>query len=173
MGVRKIEERVHKILQEYKVQRPPVPVEAIARRLGAEIRYSPFEGDISGMVYRDKDRTVIGVNSLHHMNRQRFTIAHEIGHMLLHEGTEVHVDKTFRVNLRDDLSSQAVDREEMEANGFAAELLMPRHMLLEDLKGREIDFENEENIRRLASKYRVSPQAVTFRLMNLGVVSLD
>lgn len=173
MASRRIEVKVLKLLQEYKVQRPPVPVEAIARRLGAEIRYSPFEGDISGMVYRDKDRTVIGVNSLHHANRQRFTIAHEIGHMLLHKGTEVHVDRTFRVNLRDDLSSQAVDREEIEANGFAAELLMPSHMLLEDLKGREIDFENEENIHRLASKYRVSPQAVTFRLMNLGVFSLS
>ncbi len=173
MASRKIEAKVLKLLQEYKVQRPPVPVEAIARKLGAEIRYSPFEGDISGMVYRDKDWTVIGVNSLHHPNRQRFTIAHEIGHMLLHKGKEFHVDKTFRVNLRDDLSSQAVDREEIEANSFAAELLMPRHMLLEDLKGREIDFENEENIRRLASKYRVSPQALTLRLTNLGVASLD
>lgn len=164
---RRIEARVLTLLQEHNVRKPPVPVEVIARGLGAEIRYSPFEGDISGMVYRDKERTVIGVNSLHHPNRQRFTIAHEVGHMLLHKGTEVHVDKTFRVNLRDDLSSQAVDREEIEANSFAAELLMPKHMLLHDLRGREIDFENEEDIRQLASKYRVSPQSLTFRLINL------
>lgn len=172
MVTRRIEARVLKLLQEQKVQRPPVPVEAIARSIGAEIRYSPFEGDISGMVYRDKDRTVIGVNSLHHPHRQRFTIAHEIGHLLLHKGTEVHVDKTFRVNLRDDLSSQAVDKDEIEANRFAAELLIPKHMLLEDLKGREFDFESEENIRGLAAKYRVSTQAVTFRLINLGIISL-
>jgi len=162
---------VRKLLDEQRIQKPPVPVEEFAKRLGAEIRYSPLEGEISGMVFRHEDQVIIGVNSLHHPNRQRFTIAHEIGHMLLHKGVEVHVDRTFRINLRDDVSSQAVDPEEIEANRFAAELLMPEHMLIGDLKGRVIDFENEDDLRRLAAKYRVSLQALTFRLINLGLIS--
>jgi Zn-dependent peptidase ImmA (M78 family) len=171
MHPRKIDALVSRVLEENKIDRPPVPVEALARKLGAQLRYSPFEGDISGMVFRQDDQTIIGINSLHHPNRQRFTIAHEIGHMLLHKGVEIHVDRTFRVNLRNDISSQAVDRDEIEANRFAAELLMPEQMLIGHLKGHEIDFEKEDDLRRLAAKYQVSPQALTFRLMNLGLIS--
>lgn len=167
----RIETIVRRLLGEHKISRSPIPVEALARSLGVRVSYSPFEGDISGMVFRDEDHVIIGVNSLHHPNRQRFTIAHEIGHMLLHKGIEVHVDRAFRINLRNDVSSQAVDPEEIEANRFAAELLMPKHMLIRDLKGRAIDFENEDDLRRLASKYRVSIQALTFRLINLGLIS--
>ena len=168
---KRIDRIVRRLLRQARVRKPPVPVEMIARNLGTQIRYSPFEGDISGMVFRDKDRTVIGVNSLHHPNRQRFTIAHEVGHFLLHEGAEVHVDKTFRVNLRDDVSSKAVDKEEIEANRFAAELLLPEHMLIQDLKGQEIDFEDQGDLRGLSKRYRVSVQALTFRLINLGLIS--
>ncbi len=171
MPPRKIGTLVRKLLDEHRIEKPPVPVGALARSVGARIRYSPFEGEISGMVFRDEDRIIIGVNSLHHPNRQRFTIAHEIGHVLLHKGSQVHVDRIFLVNLRDDVSSQAVDPEEIEANKFAAELLMPEHMLIRDLKGQEIDFENEEDLRHLSAKYRVSRQALTFRLMNLGLIS--
>lgn len=171
MPNRSAKAQVLRLLDEYGIKKPPIPVETFARARGAEVRYSPFEGEISGMVFRDNDRVVIGVNSLHHPNRQRFTIAHEIGHMLLHKGVEVHVDRTFRINLRNDVSSQAVDPEEIEANRFAAELLMPEHMLVGDLKGRVIDFENEEDLRRLAAKYRVSLQALTFRLINIGLIS--
>lgn len=171
MSSRNAKAQVSRLLEEHGIKKPPVAVEAIARARGAEIRYLPFDGDISGMVFRDNDRAVIGINSLHHPNRQRFTIAHEIGHMLLHKGVEIHVDRAFRVNLRNDVSAQAVDPEEIEANRFAAELLMPENMLVGDLKGRVIDFENEDDLRRFAAKYRVSLQALTFRLINLGLIS--
>jgi Zn-dependent peptidase ImmA (M78 family) len=168
MATQRIETLVRNLLKDYKVNKPPVPVETLATRLGAKVRYSPFDGDISGMVYRDEDRVIIGVNSLHHTNRQRFTIAHEIGHMLLHKGIEVHVDRSYRINLRNDISSSAVDREEIEANRFAAKLLMPEDLLIADLKGQEIDFEEERRLEKLARRYRVSIQALTFRLTNLG-----
>ena len=62
----------------------PVPVEQIARRLGAQVTYEGFDGDISGMLFRDEGRAVIGVNSRHAPTRQRFTVAHEIGHLEMH-----------------------------------------------------------------------------------------
>lgn len=174
MRTRKIETIVRELLQEHKVETPPVPVDDIARKLGAEIRYLPFkgEGGISGMLFRQEKEAVIGVNSLHHPNRQRFTIAHEIGHMLLHRGSDIYIDKTlFTFNLRDDVSSEASNRDEIEANCFAAELLMPKQMLLSDLRGQETDLENEEDLLDVARKYRVSLQAMTFRLTNLGLIS--
>lgn len=171
MAPRRAEAIARRIINEHGIKRPPVPIESLAERLGAQISYSPFDGDLSGMVFRDDNKVIIGVNSLHHPNRQRFTIAHEIGHMLLHKGQEVHVDRTYRVNLRNDLSSQAVSREEIEANAFAAALLMPEGMLVEDLRGREIDFEGEEQLGVLAAKYEVSLQAFNLRLTNLGLIS--
>lgn len=166
----KVTREVRALLSKHGIKKTPVPVDEIASRLGIEVRYAPYRGgDVSGMIYRDEGRVVIGVNSLHHPNRQRFTIAHEIGHYLMHEGKEVHIDRDFsiKINLRDSNSSKAVDREEIEANRFASELLMPFELLAEDLRDREIDVDNEGLIKELAQKYKVSQQAMTFRVMRL------
>ena len=73
-----------------------------------------------------------GLNSAHHIHHQRFMIAHEIGHFVLHEG-KMYVD-TPTVRFRDSVSGLAIDNEEIESNGFAAELLMPRKVLEKSLK---------------------------------------
>lgn len=162
-----------RLLKDCNINTSPVPVNKIAEKLGASIRYSPFQdernNELAGMLIRGDDQVVIGVNSLHHRNRQRFTIAHECGHLLLHKGTEVYIDRSFRVNKRDRLSSQAVNPEEIEANRFAAELLMPFDMVLKDLQDHDIDIEGGEGaeLKALADKYQVSVQAMTLRITNL------
>ena len=161
-----IKKKAAQVLQEFGASEAPIPVEDIAHWLGAHVRYSPFDGELAGMLVRGEGDTVIGVNSLHHVNRQRFTIAHECGHLLLHKG-DVHIDRSFRVNRRDSVSSQAIDPKEIEANRFAAEILMPSEMLLEDLVEYDIDVEDENQIRELARKYGVSVQAMTHRITNL------
>jgi len=163
-----IREFAARLLKECGIDEPPVPVDEIAEHLGAEIRYSPFDGELAGMLVRgDEGEIVIGVNSLHHINRQRFTIAHECGHLLLHKGKDVHIDKTFRVNRRDELSSKAVDPDEIEANRFAAELLMPYDMIVDDIVDYELDMEDDEELAELATRYQVSVQALTHRVTNL------
>ena len=147
-------------------KRLPTPVESIAELLGASVRYSPFEGELAGVLARGDGMTVIGVNSAHHSNRQRFTIAHECGHLLLHKG-DAYVDKNFWVNRRDDVSSLATDPQEIEANRFAAELLMPYDLVVADLSAHNIDFESEDTIRLLAKRYGVSVQAMTHRISNI------
>ena len=163
-----VREAARKLLQESKVEKPPVPVERIAKRLKAEIRYEPFDGDLSGMLFREGGRTIIGVNASHPKTRQRFTIAHELGHMRLHdESHPIHIDRGFPVRRRDTVSSLALDAEEMEANGFAAELLMPASMLEADLEGKNPDYEDDELTRWLANRYKVSLQAMAIRLATL------
>ena len=161
---------VAELLRLQRIDRPPVPVESIAKYLGATVRFSPFKGELAGMLIRDdaSGRVVIGVNSLHHANRQRFTIAHECGHLRLHEGRRVYVDRSFRVNRRDELSSQATDFEEIEANRFAAELLMPYDMFSDDIKRYRPDIEDENELRQLANRYGVSLQALTLRIQNVS-----
>jgi Zn-dependent peptidase ImmA (M78 family) len=155
------------LLAENGIERPAVPVERLAKAAGALMEYRDFNNEISGLLVRQHERIVIAVAKEQPEQRQRFTIAHELGHLMLHEGIEVRVDKHFRVNLRSGASSKAEDVEEIEANAFAAELLMPRGFLLRDSKKLTLDVEDEEQISALARRYEVSRQAMTFRLINL------
>lgn len=120
------------------------------------------------MLFREGSRAIIGVNSLHPKSRQRFTIAHELGHLELHETGEIHIDHRFLARRRDGVSSLAIDQDEIEANNFAAELLMPKFMLENDLAKLQVDYEDEELPRWLADRYKVSLQAMAIRLSNLG-----
>ena len=104
--------------------------------------------------------------------RQNFTVAHELGHLLLHDQDQLHVDRAFpTVRLRDDVSSQGIDDAEKEANLFAAEILMPERFLKGDLADRSaIDLYDEEFLPELARRYGVSVQALMFRLQYLGYI---
>jgi len=172
-SIKSIRRFVESILEEHGIFEAPVPIEELVSKLGGEITYAPYDdGELSGMLFRDKSRIVIGINSTHHPNRQRFTIGHELGHMLLHKTKkeiDTHIDRIFPVFLRDAVSSQANDPLEIDANRFSAELLMPYKFLINDIKDGYIDAEDEEKIEELARKYRVSVQAMTFRISNILV----
>lgn len=143
---------------------PPIDVELLAEELGLDVSYEHLPDDASGFLYVDDDFGMIGVHSLHSDARQRFTIAHEIGHFLLHDFDTVHVDKRFI--MRDAKSSTAEDDREIEANWFAAELLMPNQWIREDVEELGgIDLENDEEIEELADKYEVSNAAMQYRLI--------
>lgn len=167
---------VEKLLKENSVTGPPVPVEGIAHYCNLKVRKQRARNDdISGFILRTGKDAIIGVNASHAPVRQRFTIAHELGHYLIHtQGVdEVHVDRKFGVQYRNSLSSEGTDRDEREANFFAAELLMPKHFIEADLaEADEMDLVDDDFISRLAGKYRVSTQAMVFRLANLGFIRL-
>lgn len=166
---RNIKVAVANLLGLAEVQTPPVPVEKIARLKGAELRFKGVEG-MSGVLIQEDGKVIIGVNALDPPTRQRFTIAHELGHLELHAGKEIHLDKLKL--MRDGKSSQAVSRSEIEANAFAAELLMPQVFLKEDLKANAgVDYGDDDFLRKLAKRYDVSLQAMLFRLVNLGFVN--
>lgn len=168
---RKIQALVEALLTKNGIKEAPVPVSQIAKANGARIVVDSLEGDLSGFLFRDKKKSVIGVNSHHAKARMNFTIAHELGHLLLHDLEPLHVDHDFRVRLRDDVSSQGTDEAEREANLFAASLLMPKSFIENDLENTEyIDFLDDEFLQELASKYGVSTQALVNRLKNLGYI---
>ncbi len=172
MAVRKkrIEALTQKILCECNVTEPPVPIEEIARRYGLQIRFQALQSDLSGFLYREQQRGVIGVNSFHPKVRQRFTMAHELGHFFLHQNDALYVDKAVQAKFRNNLSQQGIDEDEMEANLFAAEILMPRDLIAQDLERTEAIDILDEDFDQLAHRYNVSTQALFLRLMNLGYV---
>lgn len=167
---RKIQGMIDALLTENGITEAPVQVSQIAKAKGARIFADSLEGELSGFTYRDKSRAVIGVNTRHARVRQNFTMAHELGHFLLHDQEPLHVDRDFRVRLRDDLASQGTDEAEQEANFFAASLLMPKSFLEADLANEEYVDLDGVFLRELARKYGVSTQALMNRLKNLGYI---
>ena len=163
----KAREAARAILQNFAVKSVPVPVERIIKAKNIVLQYAPLEDDLSGMAYIKDGVGIIGINALHHPNRQRFTAAHELAHHELHNEEiqkAVHVDKGFRVLLRDDISSKGIDPLEIEANAFASELLMPAEFIASTLDAGGLDIEDEIGIETLAKKFRVSAPAMRFRL---------
>lgn len=163
-------DRVKTILEEQGISQPPVPIERIAKRLGGQVRFSPLDDELSGMIYVKDGTPIIGINSLHHPNRQRFTLAHECGHLVLHKAQitrEVHVDKGFPMMMRDAVSATGINEMEIEANLFAAEILMPRSLLNEALDDEPIEIDDEGAVTALARNFKVSPSAMRYRLGNL------
>ena len=170
-----IRDLAERLLAEHNYTSAPINLETIAQTQNAIVHKQPVGDDVSGFLYRNntKSTAVIGVNMNQSENRQRFTIAHELGHYLLHTGNDVHVDHSFVIKKRDSKSSQGVDVEEIEANLFAAELLMPATFLEHDLAQMDgLDLMDETQINRLANRYRVSVQAMAIRLSALGYLSI-
>jgi Zn-dependent peptidase ImmA (M78 family) len=167
------ERRAQGVLARFGIQEPPVAVEKIARLLGAQLQFVPYDDEMSGMLYRDKetDVVVIGINSFHASTRQRFSIAHEIGHLELHKQRLMFVDRLFRVSTPSPDSGWGSRQEEIEANGFAAALLMPEQFIdaamLRQLKPNE-PLDGDEFLQDLASRFDVSVEAMRYRLTNLG-----
>lgn len=143
----------------------PIDVNQIADALNIRIQVVPLDDELSGMAFTKMGAKFIIVNAAHHLNRRRFTICHEIAHHVLHAeelAGKVHVDKTvFARNAR---STTGEDLFEVEANAFAAELLMPRSELR---KIGQIDVNDDERIAALAREFRVSAAAMAVRIENL------
>jgi Zn-dependent peptidase ImmA (M78 family) len=168
---RKARSTATRLLIELKIRRPPVDPFAIAERLGIRVvQIKAPDPTLSGFMMRKEGESgepVIGLNRDHAKTRQRFTVAHEVGHYLLHEWGDLRVDRSI-VSFRDDRSGTAEHSEEIEANQFAAELLMPAQWIEATARTRRFDLNDDEAIRALASEFGVSQQAMTFRLANLG-----
>lgn len=168
------EASAQRLLDELKITTIPVPVERIPKLLGALLRYSPLDDELSGMAFIKDGTPIIGVNALHHPHRRRFTIAHEIAHLRLHRdhitGT-VHVDKGFQVSVlkRDATSAAGTERLEIEANQFAAALLMPRRILRQVLAETRTDIEDEAALENCAKKFKVSKATLEYRIRNLAM----
>ncbi len=171
------EQAATELLAEFGFEEPPIDVEEVAKRLGAHIERRPHSPEISGLLYRDPDadgeRIVIGVNDDDASVRQRFTIAHELGHLRLNHDEQLFVDHDLRVNLRAPKLHSHGGVDERQANWFAAAVLMPEgmvHRIATELsEGRRPS--DETLISLVAERFAVSRQAMGYRLLNLGLLS--
>jgi len=172
MAKREAEQAAAKVLRDSGLAgQIPTPIEDVARSRGAVVIRERLDRDVSGLLFRDDDSVMIGVNDLHAPRRQRFTVAHEIGHLVMHKGRPLVLDHV-RINMRDATSSTATDIEEIQANQFAAAILMPQDLVIREAKR---ILENDPAatdasiVPLLAQGFEVSEQAMEIRLVNLGL----
>lgn len=167
-----IEQQAEKTLRDSGAWHVPVPIDRVAHSLNLKTEASVLGDDISGLLVVEKKRGAIGYNSTHAPVRQRFTIAHEIGHYVMHVKNSLQsrlfIDRY--VAFRDDESSAGSDWQEVEANTFGAALLMPARLVREEIKKHNLDLDDEDDLNTLAKRFNVSASAMSYRLVNLGLL---
>ena len=174
-----IRQRAEGLLASASIKGPPIPTGSVARAAGARVVMDSLSTELSGLLQLLDGAPTILVNSSHGETRRRFAIAHELGHLSLHRsrgGSQMFVDRGF-VFRRGQKAATGSDREEIQANMFAAELLMPRDWLVQDVGEKGIDAAGraaigDDAVAELARRYGVSQAAMAFRLANLGLAAL-
>ncbi|WAS96392.1 ImmA/IrrE family metallo-endopeptidase [Nannocystis punicea] len=159
------------MLQEHGLYSLPVNPVVLANKLGIRVMRAFFsEENFSGLIARRSEAgTTILVNEKDHPIRQRFTIAHELGHALLHlQDQEEFVDRDSNFFRSSPYSNEAEwtleRRREFEANVFASELLMPS-VLVKELWYR---LPREERVvKNMAVILGVSEEAIGYKLADL------
>jgi Zn-dependent peptidase ImmA (M78 family) len=165
-----IEDRATQILRDHGLLMAPVDPLKVAKALDIKVMNAVFsETDKSGAIVKRGQNFAIYVNANEPPARKRFTIAHEIGHKLLHmtlnaDAEFVDNDDNFRTNETIDVSSWTEERvREWEANTFASALLMNRELVL-------AKWQETNDINYLAWVFQVSQPAMSIRLTQLGLL---
>ena len=162
-----LDDKASALLRKHDLYSPPANVAALAEALGASVVFEELEDDVSGFLLRENGDVTIAINSKHHPNRQRFSLAHECGHLVLHAKKDgLWVDKALF--FRDANSKAGESFHEIQANQFAAGLLMPEALVREAVE--ELNPITEADVLRLAVRFGVSEKAMMVRLMSLELI---
>ena len=153
-----------KLLIDAEQANPPIDINVILQSLGINLLPYDFPEKVSAVLLKDHNMLVVGVNKTHHPNRQRFSIAHEIGHYSLGHYRDIFIDMEAISQGRFDICDEQHNKvQEQEANHFAGELLIPSSMLKKD-------FSDMGNVDQIARAYRVSKEALWIKLLKLKLV---
>ncbi|QTV06746.1 ImmA/IrrE family metallo-endopeptidase [Faecalibacter bovis] len=151
----------------------PVIIDDIISHFNIQKKEYAFEDDISGVLIIDKskDKFTIGINKQGTDQRKNFTIAHELGHFVLHNNdmSNTFVDNIFFRKKADGYTSKE-EKIEKEANYFAANILMPEHLVKKEIANLENDWFEDDAVAELAKKFNVSSSAMMYRLINLKLI---
>lgn len=160
-------EKAIEIYRKYK-STMPFNVVKFANEIGIDVYTDDLPSNVSGKIEKNDGKFVCTINKKNSVNRQIFTIAHELGHYFSHqdwfqqnnsiEEKEV-LYSTFRKDQPQEYSQKQKEMEK-EANEFAAELLMPAELIRD--KWQEL-----KNIQKMARYFGVSIESMSIRLSNV------
>jgi Zn-dependent peptidase ImmA (M78 family) len=133
-------------------------LEAVEDRLGLPVVIAALPDGVAGCCWRDGDAVVLWVNGTQAAVRQRFTLAHELGHVRCRHGL-VPLDTPAT------LTGPTSDAREVQANAFAAALLAPPA----GVRALCVREPTLEDVVRIAARFGISTIAALYRLSTLGL----
>lgn len=149
------------LLLKYGITSPEeIDLEAIAYCEGAKVQYKPIKGSEARLIGMG-DRAIITINSGVIATRQRFSLAHELGHWVSDRGTIGKLCK--REDIGANKVSKKIDWSEVAANRFASDVLMPMTMFIKASRGLKMDF---NTVTKLEQIFRTSKLATALRLID-------
>lgn len=138
----------------------PVRLGAMANALGLNVRLSALKPGISGLIEASGNTYTIKINRHETRERQRFTLAHEIAHYLLHRGL---IDQEGSIEDSVLYRSGQPENVEFEANRLAADLIMPDEPIKADLSKIRSPL-TDEVLEFMARQWQVSKAAMEIKL---------
>lgn len=132
--------------------------ENLAIKMGVTLRYSPLSGTDGWCIHRDGRSPIIRISTNAPATRQRFTLAHELAHLLL--GTDPEIVGETAMPFR------SSGREERAADSLASELLIPCRQLRQLVRELPVD---SKTVKDLAKKSGVSDMVAAARIVNEAI----
>jgi Zn-dependent peptidase ImmA (M78 family) len=177
-----IENKAQDLLQDYGYIGMPLALDvySFAQIHGFNIKEYNFSDSelnfdsISGALIIQNGIKTIGIKETESLQRRRFTIAHELGHYFLNHGMRDGIKLDTYKLYRNNDSSAGSKEEEVQANAFAAALLMPKEYLNIEFNKLSLTlFDDLKIIYELATSFDVSVMAMSFRLNRLELMETD
>jgi Zn-dependent peptidase ImmA (M78 family)/DNA-binding XRE family transcriptional regulator len=150
------------LLAQTRTTEAPVDIKKLCVRCGVHVIEAPFSNEVSGVILDLNNGPVIGVNQDHPLVRRRFSAAHELGHYLLAHHDHFHIDLSDAAGQGEPPGYNWLD--ERNANDFAAQVLMPAALVA-------AAFAANSNLNQVARQFKVSREAMGWRLVNLGLLA--
>jgi Zn-dependent peptidase ImmA (M78 family) len=151
-----------KILQKYCITKPnEIPIEDLIFAEGAYFEEKKINGSQGRIIFKGNTAFISINNSISHIGKKRFVIAHELGHYILHK----NLAHFFNCNEIDFLEWHKTGSHESEANEFAAEILMPYDLFNPITKVHPF---KKDIIEHLSQKFGTSVTATALRYKDIG-----
>ena len=150
-----------KMMEKHGIEDPTeFPIELIVSGIGAIFNECPLT-NADGRIVFGENSAIITVNSnIEYEGKRRFTIAHEIGHFIMH-------NKLIPVHNDTDATLEYFKQghQETEANEFASELLMPESLFIKECAGKPF---SPELLRHLSDRFKTSITSTAYKYFELG-----
>lgn len=165
-----IEKLANDVLSESNNFSCPVNLDSIFEKFNIKANYTELNSISGFAAIKPNEQKQVFINSKESPVRQRFTAAHELGHLFLHDEEGVSVDTTETIyHFRSSNMPFGNQLKETEANYFAACLLMPASFIEKKFQElQSVRFDDEETLDLLAKGFNVSKIAFCTRLGSLG-----
>lgn len=164
---------IHKMAEEFYGEEPPkfpIKIIELARKRDLSVMPHPL-AEVASVLFIQDGIGNIGFNPSLSRFKQRFAIAHCIGHYVLHRHiNDLFVDKGFRISLEQQAGTPVNHNYERQANEFAVALLLPENILRKEVESLNLDFGEDDGVKILSKKFEVSMCAVYYRLYTLKLL---